>query len=82
MAGKSKATPVKGADKGKANDKGKGKSKATASDEKAPAKQKGAQSVNVRHILVCLPLSLTPPSPITYTPSSVSQLFQKRERVY
>jgi NIMA-interacting peptidyl-prolyl cis-trans isomerase 4 len=53
--------------KGKAVDKGgdkggvgaKGKSKGKASDEEKGGKVKGAQSINVRHILVGLSVMLT-----------------------
>lgn len=48
------------APKGKAGDKGgssKGKGKGKADDEEKGAKVKGAQQINVRHILVCLPES-------------------------
>jgi NIMA-interacting peptidyl-prolyl cis-trans isomerase 4 len=41
----------KAADKG-GKDKGKGKGKGDASEEKGAGKVKGAQQINVRHILV------------------------------
>jgi len=55
MAGNGKAAADKGSDKGKAAGKGKAKGKDEGNDSKASGsgKLKAANSINVRHILVC-----------------------------